>query len=138
MSYADTDSLHTLDPALCEWCDTNTPATARASVVTSPEYYVDLCTQHAGESASEFTHVNLYSLANRSEYTTLETEASAMTGEWSVAQLEMAARYGAPYPVCGDLTAKKRRAKREIKLALNTYYGRSQSWTGHDPDGNQY
>lgn len=116
----------TLDTALCEWCTENTEATAKV------EYWDDLplwtvrtylCSAHCQEVATEFTTVNLYPVTNKPEYNTLESIASPMTTSWTIAELEMAARYGAPYPVCGDLTTKKRIGK---------------SWVGHDPSGEQY
>lgn len=106
-----TVSPETLDTALCEWCPKNTPATATAeywlSGISEWSTLTNLCNRHANEAASDFTTVNLYPLANTPQYTLLESGAEPMTGEWTVAELELAARYGAPYPVCGDLTTRK-------------------------------
>lgn len=114
-----------LDTIMCDWCTNSTPATARAhgwnSVDTWGGY---LCTMHSQEVATEFTYVNLHPLTgHKRQYSSLETYANPMTTDYTVGELERAARYGAPYPVCGDLTTRKRIGK---------------SWTGHNPDGEQY
>lgn len=120
-------SIHliNLDTIMCEFCSNNTEATARAYCWGNDISYGGyLCTLHSQEIASEFTHINLYPLGGyQPEYSALETYANPMTLDYTVEALERAARYGAPYPVCGDLTARKRIGK---------------SWTGHSPDGEQW
>lgn len=132
----------TLDTIMCEWCPDSTPATAITEYWLSGlrewSTLTNLCKTHANEAATDFTAVNLYPLDNKPEYTTLETIASPMTGEWTIKQLEQAARYGAPYPVCGDLTTK-RRNKMMLKMSINAEFAKTQkSWVGHDPNGEQY
>lgn len=114
----------TLDTIMCSWC-ADSGHNKRAIVVAVAECYAPefLCSTHCQEIASEHLWVNIYPVTNKPEYTTLETEATPMSGEWTINQLEQAARYGAPYPVCGDLTTRKRVGK---------------SWVGHDPSGEQY
>lgn len=119
---------NTLDAAVCEWCPENTPATTRAELIQGYAIYANLCARHANEAASDFTKVNLYTLNPEpsSAYEALEAIPSEMK-DYTVAQLEAGEWYGVPYPVCGDLTAKKR----------GRWPGRI-SWTGHSPDGTQY
>lgn len=126
-----TIAAENLDTIMCDWCAEPTPATAKVKYYDfQPDWVVHtyLCSTHAQEVASDFRKVNLYPLANKPEYTLLETYANPMTGEYTITELETAARYGAPYPVCGDLTTlKSPRGK-----------ARFESWTGHDPSGEQY
>lgn len=120
----------TLDTALCEWCITNTKA---YGVVDFPDVvdgitgyiraWVYLCNTHFQETVSEFRNLTHMPLANKPEYTLLETYANPMTNEYTIKELETVARYGAPYPVCGDLTTLKQIGK---------------SWVGHNPEGEQY
>lgn len=121
----------TLDAPLCEWCTKATYATAQAKYFDARSNWnvqTQLCEPCSQQFASEFTSVTLYPLANKPEYTILESGAEPMTGEWTIAQLELAARYGAPYPVCGDLTTLKSHRGTDM----------FESWTGHDPSGEQY
>ena len=103
-----TVSPETLDTALCEWCPNSTAATGMVSIYTHEPVFARLCKHHSDEVWTEFHNVNIEPLTGLiPEYTHLESGAEAITGEWTVAQLELAARYGAPYPVCGDLTTRK-------------------------------
>lgn len=128
-----------LEPAVCEWCPENTPATARAELIQGYAIYANLCTKHAGEAASDFTKVNLYTLDPEpsSAYEALEAIPSEMK-DYTVAQLEAGERYGVPYPVCGDLTARKRGAMNRQWSRVAALVAGKISWTGHDPDGTQY
>lgn len=138
----------TLDAAVCEWCPENEPATSRVSLmpnIPGLNAFAYLCTKHAGEAASDFTHVNLYTLDPEptNAYEALEAVPSEMKN-YTVAQLEAGERYGVPYPVCGDLTTRKligvkgSAAKLKLNPLYAKYVGPNRSWTGHDPDGNQY
>lgn len=132
-----TVSPETLDAPLCEWCSKRTKATAKVGIYMHEPVSAYLCHQHSNEVWTEFHNVNIEPLTSPApEYTILESGAEPMTGEWTIAELELAARYGAPYPVCGDLTAKKRNLP-YFKALLNAQFAK-ESWTGHDPNGTQY
>lgn len=129
-----------LDTAVCEWCPENTPATTRAELIQGYAIYANLCAKHAGEAATDFTKVNLYTLDPEptSAYEVLETIPNPMK-DYTVGQLELGERYGVPYPVCGDLTARKRYPYRQLTERVKAGLATGKiSWTSHDPDGTQY
>lgn len=131
-----TVSPETLDTALCEWCSNSTVATGIAELMVS-EPFTYLCSTHCQEVASEFREIKIWPVT-KPEYSVLESGAEPMTGEWTIQELELAARYGAPYPVCGDLTAKKRWDRAKFLERVELVIPPKESWTGHDPNGTQY